>query len=189
MFFHDHICGINRSILILIILGCVHRSQSAFPCKGKSHSCQMLRKIKICFLFLRHIYIFLFTSISGYCHIIIFPGILDLRICRLPIKSLLFIVVTSFPGILPCKHFSVTFCSGLSCFSPSSPAVVSDCLCCSKQVTDHKAWSAAHHRECHYDSARSPKRKVMAELLLRLQGALIGCQGSTKEHSKTSSNY
>ncbi|EDY34113.1 hypothetical protein RUMLAC_00011 [[Ruminococcus] lactaris ATCC 29176] len=33
------------------------------------------------------------------------------------------------------------------------------------------------------------KRKVMAELLVGFQGALINCQGSTKEHSKTSSNY
>jgi len=29
----------------------------------------------------------------------------------------------------------------------------------------------------------------MAELLVGFQGALIGYQGSTKEHSKTSSNY
>jgi len=33
------------------------------------------------------------------------------------------------------------------------------------------------------------KRKVMAELLVGFQGAPINCQGSTKEHSKTSSNY
>ncbi len=33
------------------------------------------------------------------------------------------------------------------------------------------------------------KRKVMAELLVDFQGALIGCQGSAKEHSKTSSDY
>ena len=29
------------------------------------------------------------------------------------------------------------------------------------------------------------KRKVMAELLVGFQGALINCQGSTKEHSKS----
>ena len=29
----------------------------------------------------------------------------------------------------------------------------------------------------------------MAELLVDFQGALIGCQGSAKEHSKTSSDY
>ena len=33
------------------------------------------------------------------------------------------------------------------------------------------------------------KRKVMAELLAGFQGALIDCQGSAKEHSKTSSDY
>lgn len=33
------------------------------------------------------------------------------------------------------------------------------------------------------------KRKVMAELLVGFQGALIDCQGSAKEHSKTSSDY
>ena len=52
-----------------------------------------------------------------------------------------------------------------------------------------RLWSAAHYRECHYDSAHFQKRKVMAELLVGFQGALINCQGSVKEHSKTSSNY
>ena len=33
------------------------------------------------------------------------------------------------------------------------------------------------------------KRKVMSELLVGFQGALFNCQGSTKEHSKTSFNY
>ena len=45
----------------------------------------------------------------------------------------------SFPGISPCKHcYQFHSSGGLACVSLSS-AVVSDCLCLYKQVTDHKA--------------------------------------------------
>ena len=99
------------------------------------------------------------------------------------------VINCSFPVISPCKHcFQFRYSGGLACVS-LSPAVVSDCLCLHSRSLTIRLWSAAHHRECHYDSARFQKRKVMAELLVGFQGALIGCQGSTKEHSKTSSDY
>ena len=88
MFFHNHICGINRlSILVLIAASAdastdhnPHSLVKIFLCK----LCTLAKCYagnKICFLFS---FTFISSvhcqSISGYCHIIIFPGILDLRI-------------------------------------------------------------------------------------------------------------
>ena len=81
------------------------------------------------------------------------------------------VINCSFPVISPCKHcFQFRYSGGLACVS-LSPAVVSDCLCLHSRSLTIRLWSAAHHRECHYDCACSQKKKGHG----RTPGRLPGC--------------
>ena len=81
------------------------------------------------------------------------------------------VINCSFPGISPCKHcYQFRYSGGLVCVS-LSPTVVSDCLCLHSRSLTIRLWSATHHRECHYDSARSQKKKGHG----RTPGRLPGC--------------
>ena len=90
----------------------------------------------------------------------------------LPIKITLFIVVTSFPGKIPFNHcyqllVTSAVCRAFPChLQPSQTASA----CISRSLTI-RLWSAAHHRECHYDSACFQKKKGHG----RTPGRLSGC--------------